>query len=1044
MKVEDILWGGNNKCIINLSRDIGLDVGALVNLSYDYVREVYIVEYNNEKADVIIKEKELLDNIFLTGSTPAMMVWVVDREEETLNYIFEIKIFQNEILFGQLSSIEIKIGDDVINKIRIRDREKPIEYLNNKFKYEDRVFVKGYGREGASFTLLSSDRALHVRQENNEYVATNLVSYDRTHADMEAVYILKGNIQFVDSSRSAIISNEVAQKMNVITTGSQYFDIWDAYNDLDRIFAFKQATENGIIKYRRYSCELTDAFEYCFDLYDSVEDVFSEGVQIDCTEDKEILNINKFTKIDQFKQIHSVSIGTFDRVDGKKLYIVDRESDSKKNLPSEGYLFISVVGDVVRLSRREKAKSEIILKQSPISNMEMIIDKGVSTDFQNMFEEPITSMLQRRFPDKTFNVDQKKAIKVAINTPDIALILGPPGTGKTTVIKAIIARYEEYYRKHNEKEIPKILVTSFQHEAVENVIVDLDGNGLPSDRRGGKRDGNDKKSTSIRAWRDKINNYIQNEISELVPKMEEGEKLLRDQIYAWKEKGMDPAEGFDLLREVSKGCRLQLSKNLNDSINEILCRGMQDSSNKSDELKTIQEEEEEEIRKVIFAQRTTKESYQDDGKRQAYKLKQLIINEIIDDIKDTSFIDKVLQTKGKDDEALKFYAKEVEKLKLRYAKEEKVDIAISNVTTIEQCLKEIDSELEEIRIRKLENRGEAIAYILERYLESIQDEKEIERIINEYSNIVAATCQQSMEVGKFASNTIYDLVIVDEAARANPLDLLIPMSMGKKVILVGDHKQLPHMLDPDVVKQFEKDTRMKELGILQQSLFERLYNMFNKQEGKVIRTARLSLQYRMHPTIEAFASDNFYKEFRLDSREVNIASKEANLDGLYNDKPIAWIDLNKDKYGMETGGRSKCREKEAERILQEIRKVLKKDPQKTIGIISFYKKQSDLIERLAIEQLTDDQLQKISIGTVDAFQGKEFDIVFLSCVRANIVDMEDRRHRIGHIDDLSRLCVSFTRAKQLMVAVGDSQTVECVPALADFIDRCKKGGSYFE
>ena len=80
----------------------------------------------------------------------------------------------------------------------------------------------------------------------------------------------------------------------------------------------------------------------------------------------------------------------------------------------------------------------------------------------------------------------------------------------------------------------------------------------------------------------------------------------------------------------------------------------------------------------------------------------------------------------------------------------------------------------------------------------------------------------------------------------------------------------------------------------------------------------------------------------------------------------------------------------------------------------------------------------------DFCEGKEFDVVFLSCVRANVIDLEDRRHRIGHIDDLSRLCVSFTRARQLMVAVGDRETVECVPALADFIRRCREGGSYYE
>lgn len=1046
MRAEDIIWGGNNKCVVSLSRDIDLDAGTLVNFSYNYVREVYVVENKMERADVILSEqtKEMLDNIFLTGSIPATMVWVVDKEDNKLNYIFEFKIFQNEIVFGELASIEIRIGDEVIDKMRVKDKEDSIGSLNRAFKYENRVFVKGYGRKGASFTILSTDRALRVRQENNEYVATSLDRYDRNQADLDAVYVLKGNISFVDSSHGAFISSEVAQKMDIITSGGAYFDIWNAYNELDRIFALKQATEHGIISYKGYKCELTDAFEYCFSLTSGDVDFFPEGTQVDCTDDENIVNLEKFTEADQMNKLRSISVGTFDRIEDGKLYIIDREHDSKKNLPNQGYLFISVVGDAVRLARREKAEADIITKQSPISNLARIIDKGVSTDLQSMYEDPITSNLTKKFADKTFNPDQRNAIKVAVNTPDIALILGPPGTGKTTVIKAIIARYEEYYRKHNEKQIPKILVTSFQHEAVENVIVDLNGNGIPSDRRGGKRDGTDKKSQSIRRWRDSTNEYIQSEIDSLIPEIEESHKTLRDQIFAWKAQGMNPGEGIELLRETSSGCRLQLSSKLNNSINEILSREMGATAVKPSVIQEIQNEELEEAIKILNSQRTTKEAYEDDGKRQIFSLKQAILQGIIDNNDDIEFIDEVLACKGNDDSIMQAYADKVKKLKTKYVRQEKVDTAISNITTIEQCLKELDSELDQKRVEKLENRDEATAYILQKYLESLQDDKEIERIIDKYSNVVAATCQQSMEVGRYANNVVYDLVVVDEAARANPLDLLIPMSMGKKVILVGDHKQLPHMLDPEVVKQFESDSRLEELGILKQSLFERLYRMFDNPDNRVKRTARLSLQYRMNPIIEEFASDNFYPDLRLDSSEVDIDSKQAKLNGAYNDKAIAWIDMNKNLYGMESGKRSKFREKEATKILEEVRKVFKEDSKKTIGIISFYKKQSDLILKLAETELTDEELQRVSIGTVDAFQGKEFDVVYLSCVRANTFELNDKRHRIGHIDDLSRLCVSFTRAKQLMVAVGDSETVSCVPALADFISRCKKGGSYIE
>ncbi len=1045
MRAEDIIWGGNNKGVIRLKNDIGLKAGTLVNIEYDYIKEVYCLQKDVERVDISASEnvREMLDNIYLTGSAPTTMVWVIDKEED-LNYIIEIKVFRDEITFGKLNAIEIKIGDDLIDKMRVKDRENPISYLNQAFKYDDRAFVKGYGRKGASFTLLSPDRMLNVNQIGNEYIATNLVRYDKSRADMEAVYILKGDLSFVDSSSNAFISGEVAQQMEVITSGGDYFDIWDAYNELDRIFAFRQATENGVLKYSEFTCVLTDAFEYCFTLEGGNFEAFPEGAQIDCTEKENILEIDAFTRANQFDDLRSISIGVFDRIENGKCYIIDREYDSIKRLPSKGYLFISVVGDVVRLSRREKAKADIITNQSPINNLALIIEKGVGTDHQSKHEDPVTSMLLKKFKGREFNEDQRKAIEVAINTPDIALILGPPGTGKTTVIKAIIARFEEYYKKHNDMSVPRILVTSFQHEAVENVIVDMEGNGMPPERRGGKRDGTDKKSVSIRAWRDKIEAYIGAEIEELVPQGNMERQTLRDQIYAWKSKGMDAAEGMELLKTVAETNRLKLSRSLNESINEILGRAMVQSTGQVSELQAVEDEEREEIRKVLFAQRTTPKAYADDGKRQAYALKQMILQELIDNGGDTGVIDEVLRTKGKDPEILKEYERFVEELKKKYAVTEKVNTAISSVDSVEQCLKAVDSELERARLERFENRNEATAYILRNFLDEIQDEKEIEKMIEKYANVTAATCQQSMETGRFAMSRVYDLVIVDEAARANPLDLLIPVSMGKQVILVGDHKQLPHMLDPDVVKQFEKDEKMQELGVLQESLFERLFHMFSRTDGRVKRTARLSKQYRMHPVIGEFASDNFYHEYKLDSSEVRVEDKTAHLNGLYHDRPIAWLNLDKSHYGMESGRRSKKREKEAERIIIEVKKVLGADPKKSIGIISFYKSQSDYIRGLAKTELTDVQNDRIEIGTVDAFQGKEFDVVFLSCVRANAIDPADRRHRIGHIDDLSRLCVSFTRAKQLMVAVGDRDTVECVPALADFIRRCREGGSYYE
>ena len=261
MRAEDIIWGGNNKCGITLKNDINMPEGALADIEYDYILEQYRIKCNGESSvlDLTDSSRTLLDNIYLTGKKPATIVRIIDKTD--LDYIIEIKVFQAKIQFNSLQAVEIQIRDEIIGKMRIRDKEDPIGYLNSAFKYENMLFVRGYGRKGASFSLLSKDRMLHVRQEDNVYIATNLVRYDAGRADYDAVFILQGEVTFVDSSRSAKVSNEVIRKIEQITSGGEFFDIWDAYNDLDRMFAFKQATENGILKYKSYTCRLKESFE---------------------------------------------------------------------------------------------------------------------------------------------------------------------------------------------------------------------------------------------------------------------------------------------------------------------------------------------------------------------------------------------------------------------------------------------------------------------------------------------------------------------------------------------------------------------------------------------------------------------------------------------------------------------------------------------------------------------------------------------------------------------------------------------------------------
>ena len=119
-----------------------------------------------------------------------------------------------------------------------------------------------------------------------------------------------------------------------------------------------------------------------------------------------------------------------------------------------------------------------------------------------------------------------------------------------------------------------------------------------------------------------------------------------------------------------------------------------------------------------------------------------------------------------------------------------------------------------------------------------------------------------MADAKGGDDTVFRTVIVDEAARSNPLDLLIPMACAKwRIVLVGDHRQLPHLLEPDVEREIRRVGPQEETRTaLRQSLFEKLFIELREREKTdgVRRTVTLDTQYRMHPLLGQFVSEQFY------------------------------------------------------------------------------------------------------------------------------------------------------------------------------------------
>lgn len=252
----------------------------------------------------------------------------------------------------------------------------------------------------------------------------------------------------------------------------------------------------------------------------------------------------------------------------------------------------------------------------------------------------------------------------------------------------------------------------------------------------------------------------------------------------------------------------------------------------------------------------------------------------------------------------------------------------------------------------------------------------------------------------------YPVCIIDEASQALEPASWIPISKSRKVIMAGDHKQLP-----PTVKSYEAEKQ--GLAI---SLFEKCIEKLNVD-------IMLTEQYRMNEAIMQFSSEQFYKG-NLEANE-HVATHSLDL----QDAPvIEFVDTAGCGFDEE---HEKTRSKhvgslfnfhEADilwkhfyELMQALQEAEKPIENYSIGLISPYKGQVEHLKK----QLTDFPFpqQNISINTVDGFQGQERDIVYISLVRSN------DRNDIGFLKDYRRMNVALTRARKKLVIVGDSATI---------------------
>lgn len=255
----------------------------------------------------------------------------------------------------------------------------------------------------------------------------------------------------------------------------------------------------------------------------------------------------------------------------------------------------------------------------------------------------------------------------------------------------------------------------------------------------------------------------------------------------------------------------------------------------------------------------------------------------------------------------------------------------------------------------------------------------------------------------------YSTLFIDEAAQALEAACWIAIRKAGRVILAGDHCQLP-----PTVKSI-----MALKGGLGKTLMERIVE--NKPETVTL----LKMQYRMNEQIMKFSSEWFYNGM------VESAPTVSHRGILDYDIPMMWIDTaecdGKEEFVGENFGR--INRAEAEMTLQTLQQYLEKIGKQRIleesidvGIISPYRAQVQLLRKeLRKREFFRPYRHLLTVNTVDGFQGQERDIILISLVRSN--DGGD----IGFLRDLRRMNVAITRARMKLIILGSSETMTSHP-----------------
>lgn len=858
------------------------------------------------------------------------LFWITDFNSD----VAELKYLPSGTIQFFNDTLDIGFGDNIVLTKKNAKIDKLSEYFYNDYVFQsdigDVIFVETYpSNTDLSFTIHGLNKRVDIIARDNKWLMQKERNkpFTKKYEDFLSLNIASyPSISFVESSKAKEAIETIKAEE---AKGNTLISLWKIYSEIElqratdlkeKIgelnFTIIRHLDDGISRIRiNYLSE---------DLKSTIKDNKDDlqNTSLEVPNENEIEN-----KSDNSKRFRVKSVNNDFSFD---LY------DELETLPDNGKLAVSLIGDEIVNKRRERAvkslrENRIFVTQNLLFAIEGLADAMlIKKSNEKALTDRTRKFLKEKFGISDLTTNQKEAVEIAINTPDVAVIQGPPGTGKSTVVAAICDRLIEIAEKSKKDDTKLILVSAFQNDTVEHIASKIYTLGLPTIKIGKETQSN------IRA-EDELIKEIRLNIDNSLQYLSTKGNAHRVSIRLSDLKNLYESENNEekLKSEIETLIKtISISDDLWNSWQEI------NSNAKFNDVSL------EKNLKLLRGLRTDIQSYNDDGYDKIYRLQKSDLpfnnseKEILDnapsDNPDESFLGNIKQLQEK-------YLEQLNAL----------DTTISSGNNI-AIIDWLDMAIQYFKQKEANDYQDEETF-LSAILEELRDDLDgnaeyIRNTIKDYGESLAATNQVAGGKEMSAYSKI-DNVILEEAARSNPLDLLIPMTKAtERIIMVGDQNQLPHLLEDDIAE--ETSTKLSDKFLttetrkkLEESLFGVIFKNLGGANPK--RTITLTEQFRMHPFIGDFISKVYYRG-ELKAGVSNQADlKKHNLSLAWaQDKVAVFCDVKKAQ-GIEESGKSKSRKSEAVRIVK-ILDELKTDPNfenLSVGIITFYAKQVDEIFR---------------------------------------------------------------------------------------------------